>query len=44
MPPSYRVNQIPDGSIGELGNAMPEIEFLDRGILTLAEGAECLGG
>jgi hypothetical protein len=28
----------------EAGNAMPQSKFLDRGILTLAEDAECLGG
>jgi hypothetical protein len=44
MPPSYRVNQRPDGFVGEIGYAAPEAEFLDRGILTTAEGAECIGG
>ncbi len=44
MPPSYRVNQVPDDSIAEVGYGEPEPEFLKRGILTLAEGAECIGG
>lgn len=44
MPYEYRVNQLPPGSIGELGSAAPEHSFLRRGILTAAEGAECIGG
>ena len=37
-------NEIPNTGIGEVGNAVPEAEFLGRGILKLAEGAECIGG
>jgi hypothetical protein len=44
MPPAYRVNEVPAPSIAELGNAVPETEFLRRGIVTLAEGAECISG
>ncbi len=44
MPDSYRVNEIPARAIGELGYAMPEPKFLDRGIARLAESAECIGG
>ena len=44
MPHSYRVNQLPNTGIGELGYAVPEPEFLERGILRLAESAECIGG
>lgn len=44
MPESYRTNQIPDSGINEVGNAVPEQEFLNRGILRLTESAECIGG
>jgi hypothetical protein len=44
MPHSYRVNEIPHTGIGEVGNAVPEPQFLRRGILKLAEGGECIGG
>jgi hypothetical protein len=44
MPPSYRVNQPPNAGIGEVGYAVREPEFLERGILRLAESAECIGG
>src|SRR6185369_14358583 len=44
MPPHYRTNEMPDGSIGEMGNALPERPFLFRGIETLAQVAECIGG
>lgn len=44
MPHSYRVNKLPNAGIGELGYAVPEPQFLQRGILRLAEGAECIGG
>jgi hypothetical protein len=44
MPPSYRTNEMPDQSIAELGNAVPEQPLLHRGIATLAESAECIGG
>lgn len=44
MPPSYRTNELPPGSICEVGYALPEPEFLERGILKLAESAECIGG
>jgi hypothetical protein len=43
MPPKYRVNELPDGSIAEMGSTVPEREFLRRGIVTLAESAECVG-
>jgi hypothetical protein len=43
-PYSYRVNEVPSGSVVEVGLAVPEPEFLDRGIRTLAESAECIGG
>jgi hypothetical protein len=46
MPMSYRVNEIPrSGGIGEVGLSLPENpELLNRGIVSLAEGAECIGG
>lgn len=45
MPVSYKVNQRPNIALmQEAGNAVPEREFLNRGISTLAEGAECIGG
>jgi hypothetical protein len=44
MPPSYKVNKIPSSGIGEMGNAVPDDALLRRGILTLAEGVECIGG
>jgi hypothetical protein len=44
IPLPYRVNQLPNESILEAGNAAPQGEFLNRGVLTLAEDAECLGG
>jgi hypothetical protein len=44
MPLPYRVNELPNESVVEAGNAAPQGEFLNRGILTLAEDAECLGG
>jgi hypothetical protein len=44
MPASYRVNQMPDTGIGELGSRAPAPKFLKRGILKLAESAECIGG
>jgi len=44
MPPSYKVNEVPSSGIGELGNAVPDDDCLRRGILTLAEGLECIGG
>ena len=44
MPASYRVNEPPSESIGEMGNAAPELSQIDLGILTAAEGAECIGG
>jgi hypothetical protein len=43
MPLPYSVNEMPQ-SLVEAGNAAPKEEFLKRGILTLAEDAECLGG
>lgn len=44
MPVPYRVNELPTTGIGELGNAVPELVFLARGILRLAEAIECIGG
>ena len=44
MPYSYRVNEGPGGGVTEIGLAIPEPEFLNRGILTLGESAECIGG
>jgi hypothetical protein len=47
MPTPYRVNDLPgsSGGIGELGLTQPpEPAFLNRGIASLAEGAECIGG
>ncbi len=44
MPHSYRVNEAPGGGVIEIGLAVPESDFLNRGILTLAESAECIGG
>jgi hypothetical protein len=44
IPLPYRVNEIPVQSVLEMGNAAPSDDFLRRGVLTLAEDAECLGG
>lgn len=44
IPLPYRVNEIPASSVYEMGNAAPPDDFILRGILTLAEDAECLGG
>ncbi|MFZ0943961.1 MAG: hypothetical protein WB930_15075 [Syntrophobacteraceae bacterium] len=44
MPASYKVNQMPESSIGEMGCAMPELSQLHPGILAAAECAECIGG
>jgi len=44
IPLPYRVNETPASSVYEMGNAAPQDEFIKRGILTLAEDAECLGG
>jgi len=44
MPYSYRVNEAPAGGVIEIGLATPEEGLLDRGILTAAESAECIGG
>src|SRR5262249_43513363 len=44
MRDSYRVNQMPSQSIAELGNTRPERTTLKRGILTLAESIQCIGG
>jgi Domain of unknown function (DUF4365) len=44
MPHSYRVNEAPTGGTIEIGLAVAEPAFLDRGILTLAECADCIGG
>jgi Domain of unknown function (DUF4365) len=44
MPHTYRTNQPPNTGIGEAGSRAPEPKFLKRGILRLAESAECIGG
>jgi hypothetical protein len=44
MPPSYTVNEVPSSGIGELGNSVPSDECLRRGVHTLAESVECIGG
>lgn len=44
MPHSYRTNEAPGGGIVEVGLRAPESEFIKRGIQTLAECAECVGG
>jgi hypothetical protein len=44
MPASYRVNELPQTGIGEVGLALPDLEFLRRGLLRLAEAIECIGG
>jgi hypothetical protein len=44
MPHSYRTNEAPGGGIVEVGLRAPEAAFLRRGIQTLAESAECVGG
>ena len=44
MPGSYKVNESPYGTIGEMGNAVPSLDDMQAGILTAAEGAECVGG
>jgi hypothetical protein len=44
MPSPYRTNDLP-GTLAESGSRFPpEGEFTDRGIATLAEAAECIGG
>jgi hypothetical protein len=44
MPYSYKVNEPPPQSIVEAGTALPDLSQISRGILTAAEGAECIGG
>ena len=44
MPVGYSVNQTPDQSFGEMGNAVPDLDHIIRGVLTAAEGTECIGG
>lgn len=44
MPASYRVNCPPDQSFGEMGNAVPDLDHMIRGVLTAAESTECIGG
>jgi hypothetical protein len=43
MPHSYTVNEVPYAD-NELELTLPDVEFLNRGILQLAEAIECLGG
>lgn len=40
----YKVNEVPPRSIGEMGNAVPDIAHIQRGILRMAESVECIGG
>ena len=44
IPLPYRVNEMPGSAIYEMGNASPPDDFIRKGILTLAEDAECLAG
>ena len=44
MPTRYVVNETPGQSFGEMGNEAPELEHMIRGVLTAAEGTECVGG
>jgi hypothetical protein len=45
MPIGYTVNELPDKKgVGEAGWAIPEAQFLRRGLLRLGEAAECIGG
>jgi hypothetical protein len=43
MPASYTTNKKPKVS-AEFFNGRPRLEFLTRGLLTLAEGLACIGG
>lgn len=43
MPVSYKTNQVPSSGIGELGSSSGS-DFLKRGLTTLAESAEFMGG
>ncbi len=42
MPASYRTNQISNAGTIEAGSLVPERRFINRGILRLAESAECI--
>ncbi len=44
MPHSYVVNELPNTGMGEAGFAFPDLQFLRRGLLRLAESTECIGG
>lgn len=44
MPAEYSTNEIPPKTLIERGARIPAPEFLERGIVSLAESAECLGG
>jgi hypothetical protein len=44
MPARYKVNQVPDGSMAEVGLGVPERAHLTRGITSAAEATECIGG
>lgn len=44
MPHSYRTNEVPNGGWVEQGLSAPAPAFLERGIMSSAEGAECVGG
>ncbi len=44
MPADYSTNQTPTQSFGEMGNAAPDLDHMIRGVLTAAEGTECVGG
>lgn len=44
MPAGYRVNELPHEGTGESGHNPPDASFLKRGLITMAEGLECIGG
>jgi hypothetical protein len=44
MPYEYSTNEVPNRSLIEVGVSMPDPKLLERGILALAESAECIGG
>jgi hypothetical protein len=44
MPGEYHTNEVPNKSIVEVGAKKADRQFVERGIVGLAESAECLGG
>ena len=44
MPASYRVNEDPSQSFGEMGNAVPELQHMARGVLTGPSALNALAG